>query len=63
MTAKINDLPQPDDDTIPVVCGLPLIDADPAVIARRLSAAPWEDRFRLMGYLHAEPAALCAGGS
>ena len=46
MTAKIIDLPQQDDDTIPVVCGLPLVDADPKIIARRLHAKSWEDRAR-----------------
>ncbi len=46
MTAKIIDLPQRDDDTIPVVCGLPLVDADPKIIARRLGAKSWEDRTR-----------------
>ena len=40
MTAKIIELPQRDDGTIPVVCGLPLIDADPAMIARHLGAEP-----------------------
>ena len=44
MTAKIIDLPRRDDDTIPVVSGLPLIDADPAVIARFLDGKSWEDR-------------------
>ena len=46
MTADIIDLPQRDDDTIPVVCGLPLVDADPKIMARRLGPSTWEDRAR-----------------
>ena len=44
MSAQIINLPAPDDDTIPVVSGIPLADADPVVIARRGCNKPWEDR-------------------
>ncbi len=40
MTAQIIDLPRSDDDTFPVISGIPLADADPAVIARRLGDKP-----------------------
>ena len=46
MTAKIIDLPSRDDDTIPVITGIPFIDADPALIARRVGGKPWTDRIR-----------------
>ena len=44
MSAEIIPLPERDKDTIPYRTGLPLIDADPAVIARCLANEPWEKR-------------------
>ena len=44
MSAKIIPLPERGDDTIPFRTGLPLIDADPAMIARCLANEPWEKR-------------------
>jgi hypothetical protein len=44
--AAIVPFPVPDDDIIPIVTGLPLVDADPKVIARRLRAKNWKDRTR-----------------
>ena len=36
--------PTPNDDVIPLETGIPLIDADPKVIARRLADDTWETR-------------------
>lgn len=36
----------PADDIIETVTGLPLVDCDPKIIARRLRAKPWSDRAR-----------------
>ena len=44
MTAKIINLPSPDDDTFPVVSGIPLVDAPAALIARVAANKSWENR-------------------
>ena len=54
MTADIIDLPHQDDETIPVVFGVPLIDADPAVIARRLRRKSWPDRAKFFNNITAD---------
>ena len=54
MAAQIIDLPRSDDDTFPVISGIPLADADPAVIARRLGDKPWEERVWFFNNIVAE---------
>lgn len=46
--------PSPDDDAIPLVTGIPLIDADPKVIARRLANNTWEARARFFSNIITE---------
>ncbi len=54
MSAEIVDLPLPDDDTIVAVTGLPLVDADPAVIARRMKDKPWGKRALFYSSIYSE---------
>ena len=42
-TAEIVQLIQPD-DAVPLISGIPLIDIDSKVLARRLRAKTWEER-------------------
>ncbi len=54
MAAQIIDLPRSDDNTFPVISGIPLADADPAVIAHRLGDKPWEERVWFFNNIVAE---------
>jgi hypothetical protein len=44
----------PRDERIPVITGLPLVDADPKGIARRLRRLPWDKRARFFSAIVAE---------
>ena len=54
MSAEIIDLPRPDDDVVVCVSGLPLVDIDPAVVARRLNDKPWSDRAFFFNSIYCE---------
>ena len=54
MSIEIVELPRPDDDMIVRVTGLPLIDADPAVIARRLKDESWTERAQFFSSIYSD---------
>ncbi len=54
MSAEIVELPRPADDMIVRVTGLPLIDADPAVIARWLKDESWTERAQFFSSIYSD---------